>query len=173
MALKGGKKSKGKGKSKQKLLEVINMPNYKASYIDMNKDELKHWKYIKKIPNGDGTFRYFYKETSGLGLKTAWDLAKAKARLRTAGQAQERVAKDYDNRVSGLSYKPKDAVERISASREYDKNLSNASRHYQNAIDDYGIAYKNFVNSPIGKIPKAIMDIGETIAMRILSRKRR
>ena len=147
------------------------MPQYKQSYINLNNDELMHWKYIKKIPNGDGTFRYFYKETGGLGLKTAWDLAKAKAKVRTAGQAQEAVAKDYDNRVSGLSYGPKGIIERISASREYDKNLSKVSPIYQNAIDDLGVSYKNFFNSPIGKISKSVMDIGEKIATRILSRK--
>lgn len=142
------------------------MPNYKASYIDVNKDELQHWKYLKKIPKGDGTFQYIYEESHGLGLKAAYDLAKAKKSLNNTKNLYEATKKSRENNTQSNIFK------RISENNQYRNEaykLRDLSYEKENDVEN---AKNKFYNSPIGKIGSAITEaanIGKQAAAVVLA----
>ena len=143
------------------------MSNYKASYIDVNKDELQHWKYIKKIPRGDGTFQYIYEESKGLGLKAAYEKMKAQKNANTWSNHYNKVKNDYKTATENTI----NPFKQYRLDKEYNSNI-NALKNQGNKVkEEKDRADENFYNSPIGKISSALTSIGEKVATRIFQAK--
>lgn len=83
------------------------------SYIDLNEDEIMHWKYIKRVKLANGKWRYYYDER---------DIDSAKLDLDKAVAARDRADRNLSEAESN-SKKLEDEMAALKDQRNSSKNL--------------------------------------------------
>lgn len=100
----------------------------------VNADELMHWKYIKKIPNGKGGYRYIYDASELKKAEIGQNVAKTAYGLAKADRDKDYVVKNGKRttmRIATSSAQSKmyDAKDKRLAENE--KKYKAAKRKYQ------------------------------------------
>lgn len=115
------------------------------SYIDLDEDEIMHWKYIKRVKLSNGKWRYYYDER---------DVESAKLNLDKAVAARDRA----DHRIEDAEKNRNAAYDKMmDAQAKYDstKNLkSYLNGSQQKALGEYLNAQSEYSTAE-GKLQEA------------------
>lgn len=130
-------------------------------YVDLDEDEVMHWKYIKKEKRPNGKWRYFYKVNK---LEDALGVDE-KARLEFANSESKRLTeeanefKDYVRErhlESGQQYgeyryySDQEARELMKLTRQQAEKFKEAEEAGRKAVE----AAEEFYKTPLGKLDK-------------------
>lgn len=159
----------------------------RISYIDLDEDEIMHWKYIKREKLSNGKYRYYYDE-SELN-KSSKDVQKAyeeSARLAIKSvQAQnelDRANKDLNNAFESMEYGRRNGdsfEERIDKTKQYanaqanykDKfdSLQNIKVNHDQAIAKADALQKKYNMKKIVSFPERVLSKGIVMIANLLS----
>lgn len=124
-------------------------------YIDLNEDEICHWKYVKreKLPNGK--WRYYYdvdQLKDDLGVDERRRYKKVKSEYE---RSSKRADETFDNWMR--YYKSYDYKDAGSRARNTDLRITaKAARDtYNEWTKKYNESWNDYMNTPLGKLAKA------------------
>ena len=153
------------------------------AYVDLDEDELFHWKYIKREKLSNGKYRYYYDQSELDAARGEYETAQKNAWRAGAewGNAKETTKKAYENKKKadidhnfsrGLDEARKTYNAKQRAGADYIKaqtNESEAERRSHAAYDSYKQAEKKYKTKKITSFPRRTIAKGAVKVANILS----
>lgn len=133
-------------------------------YIDLNENELVHWRYIKreKLPNGK--YRYYYDESSLERYDKEGDASLGKS-FRAAARANN-LYSDYQNLAKNRSYSRNDKISMRRTQRE----LTRTQKAQNLYVERANKSYKRYRTKRITSFPARTISKGVVTVMNWLNR---
>jgi hypothetical protein len=129
------------------------MHRYNIAYIDLDEDEIMHWKYIKKEKVG-GKWRYYY--DVGYAGYIDGNTGKRPSNVVGFSKTEDLLGKDEQMRANRATA-VYEAANKASTNREYSSNserqaeMNRVAELGQKAIE----ANKAYMKTPLGKLEQA------------------
>lgn len=142
------------------------------SYVDLDENELVHFKYIKREKLSNGRYRYYYdvdqlKDDLGFDERAQYRQTKSEYE-----RASKRADESFDNWMD--FYKDYDYKDRSQRKRNTELRIkaSAAKQTYDDWTKKHNEAYNNYMNTPLGKLAKATAPIerGAKVVSNFLSK---
>lgn len=125
------------------------------AYIDLDEDEIMHWKYIKKERRPNGKWRYYYDWKDALGFD---ERDRYRNAARENAVAQHELWSVKQNNANTRPYiRDPFAPGGLRDNPKYASNqhvLSNTTARAEKAGRDYLSAKSDYMKTPLGKLEK-------------------
>ena len=103
-------------------------------YVDLDENELVHWKYIKRVKLGNGKWRYYYDDSSLEKYKNQGDIAFGRS-LNAAGRAYNYSSASQQgfgkNNKASRVHNQRQLTRAVSAQYSYVDQANRAYRRYR------------------------------------------
>lgn len=133
-------------------------------YVDLNENELVHWKYIKRVKLRNGKWRYIYDDSSLEKYNQQGDAALGRS-FNAAARAN-RLYSDYQDLARNRSYSRNDKISMARTQRELTRTQK-VQNHY---VERANRSYKRYRTKRITSFPARTISKGIVTVMNWLNR---